>query len=141
MCPALDELVVPDVVGILLTQLIGQRQQLLLGGVRSHTRREPPPHLDVATGGIGQHLAPFNKVRLLRHGQPEVRVLAAETGKGGRSHAENRHHLFVQVDDLAHYGWVRAKTSLPEPKTQHHARGCVSGLVSRRIEQPSTGCQ
>src|SRR5436190_3424467 len=109
-----NKFLVPDNIGMKFAQFIRELQHLLLSYFRSHPGRQSPPHLNAAIAGIGEHLTAFYEMGLLRDWQPDIRILGAETGKYIWSNADDSRQLFVQVNRLAHDGWVRTETTLPE---------------------------
>src|ERR1700688_12755 len=57
-----------------------------------------------------------------------------EAAEAIREHADDSRRLPVQVDGLAHNGWIGAKPPLPEAITQYDDRGCVRRIIAAGLK-------
>ena len=116
-------LLVPDVLRILLAQLIGQPQQLLLGCFGRRSGSQPSPHLQIAArSGRSQRRVALQKVRYLLQRHPQIRMGVSERRQRIRRHADYRSRLPVDMDHPADYAWVAPITLLPQSIAQHYRR-------------------
>src|SRR5271165_892123 len=111
---ALDILVIPDVFWMLAAEFIRKGAQFLLGGLGSQTGGEPSPHAYIGIAGASEDVAAFDEVGLLRNGEKQIGMLAAQAGERVRSDADDGDGLLVQVDDASDNGGITAITPPPE---------------------------
>ena len=145
-CPpgrALDEFVVPDGFRMLLAELVGESAQFLLGGFGADARREATPHTDGGVGPVGEGFAAFDEVRLLRYRHPELRVLAAETGEGVGSDADDGGGALVDMNDAANDIGIAGEAVLPEFVAEDDGgrrgrRGIERGLEEAAVSSVGT---
>ena len=127
--------------GILLTQFIRERQQLLSCNVRGYAGSQSSPHAYPAwMKHIGQSRAAFYKIRILLHWHEYIRILSIQAGEELRNNPDDRCRLLVQANHSANHRGVSAEALLPELVTQYNHGRSIRRVIVARIEQSAGRC-